>query len=49
MHSGSELTGTYTYTWDTPGDVPKDTYIYGPWYGNCIITWYPEDYTQSFT
>lgn len=48
-YSDNNNTGTYTYTWNTPGDVPADTDIYGPWYGDCMILFVPFDYTQSFS
>lgn len=48
-HAASGSTGSYTYTWETPGKVLADTFIYGPYYGDCMIRWFPWDYTQSFT
>lgn len=48
-HSNANNTGTYTYTWDAPGDVPAGTHIYGPYNGDCMVVWTPYDYTQSFT
>lgn len=48
MHADDSLTGSYTYFW-TGSDVPEGTFIYGPWYGDCVTVWKPSDYTQAFT
>lgn len=49
MHDTSNLAGVYTFSWDTPDDVPEDTFAYGPWNGKCVIGFRPADYTQPFS